>query len=106
MNITQQVSASVGTALFSVLLTNDYNEHAATVGPTLAIQSGVDPRQLHLTPEQAHAVTAHGLHFMGQSFGSVFLVAAVLIGLCLIPACLLPRTSAGRELDPSMVVAG
>ena len=30
MNITQQVSASVGTALFSVLLTNAYNEHPAS----------------------------------------------------------------------------
>src|SRR3954454_546532 len=37
MNITQQVSASVGTALFSVLLTNAYNQHPS-VNVTLAIQ--------------------------------------------------------------------
>ncbi len=33
MNITQQIAISMGTALFSVLLTNAYNNHASTVEP-------------------------------------------------------------------------
>jgi EmrB/QacA subfamily drug resistance transporter len=106
MNITQQVSASVGTALFSVLLTNAYDRHTTTVGPTLAIQNGADPRQLQLSPGQAHAVTAQGLHFMGQSFGTVFLVAAILVALCVVPALLLPRTAPERALDPALVAGG
>ena len=44
MNITQQIAISMGTALFSVLLTNAYDNHASTVGPTLALQNGADPR--------------------------------------------------------------
>ena len=36
-------------------------------------------------------VQVAGLHFMGQSFGEVFLVATVLVGLCLVPAFFLPR---------------
>jgi MFS family permease len=106
MNITQQISASVGTALFSVLLTNGYNDHADTVGPTLAIQNGADPRVLQLPPGRIHAVTAEGLHFMGQSFGQVFLVAAILVGVCLVPAYFLPRRPAARAMGPEIVVPG
>jgi EmrB/QacA subfamily drug resistance transporter len=97
MNITQQIAISMGTALFSVLLTNAYNNHASTVGPTLAVQNGADPAQVGLTP----AVMAQGLHFMGQSFGGVFLVSTVLVGLCLVPAFFLPRKPAETSVDPA-----
>ena len=46
MNITQQVSASVGTALFSVLLTNAYNQH-----PSVERDAGHPERRRR--PEQA-----------------------------------------------------
>src|SRR4029079_16397893 len=74
MNITQQIAISMGTALFSVLLTNAYNNHRATVGPTLAIQNGADPNTLGIPADKVQAITSLGLHFMGQSFGGVFLV--------------------------------
>jgi len=106
MNITQQIAISMGTALFSVLLTNAYNDHAATVGPTLALQNGADPAQLGLSPDQAQAVTTVGLHFMGESFGGVFAVATVLVGLCLVPAFFLPRKPAETPVDATAMVAG
>ncbi|WP_310961662.1 DHA2 family efflux MFS transporter permease subunit [Nocardioides terrisoli] len=76
MNITQQVAASIGTALFSVLLTSALNSHSS-IGRMAAGNKDVIPR---------------ALHDMGLSYGSVFTVATVLVGCCLIPAFFLPRT--------------
>jgi hypothetical protein len=101
MNITQQIAISMGTALFSVLLTNAYDNHASTVGPTLALQNGATPADLHLSNAQAHGLVSQGLHFMGQSFGGVYLVATVLVGLCLVPAFFLPRKPADHAVDPT-----
>ncbi|HEY3529898.1 MAG TPA: DHA2 family efflux MFS transporter permease subunit [Nocardioides sp.] len=104
MNITQQIAISMGTALFSVLLTNAYNSHSKSVLPTLAIQNGADPGKLGLSPDQAKAVMSQGLHFMGQSFGGVFLVATVLVGLCLVPSFFLPRKPPEHHVDPAAMV--
>jgi MFS family permease len=113
MNITQQVSASVGTALFSVLLTNAYNQHPST-NVTLAIQSAGNDKtklaavlqQLKLPLDGWQAIYAKGLHYMGQSFGQVFLVAAILVALCFIPAFFLPRKPADKPVDQSAMMVG
>ena len=112
MNITQQIAISTGTALFSVLITNAYNNHAAVVGPTIALQNAGGPQQrqavldqLHLTDAQAQSLIAQALHFMGQSFGHIFLVSTVLVGCCLIPAFFLPRRPADRSVDPAAVMS-
>jgi EmrB/QacA subfamily drug resistance transporter len=102
MNITQQIAISMGTALFSVLLTNAYNSHSSTVLPTLAVQNGADPAQVGLSPGQM----AQGLHFMGQSFGGVYLVATVLVGLCLVPSFFLPRKPMEKPVDPAAMMVG
>jgi EmrB/QacA subfamily drug resistance transporter len=105
MNITQQIAISVGTALFSVLLTSSYNQHSDVVNPTLALQNGATPGQLGLSQGQADAVSAQGLHFMGMAFGDSFLVATILVGLCLVPAFFLPRKPADHTADaPAMMV--
>jgi hypothetical protein len=106
MNITQQIAISMGTALFSVLLTNAYNNHSSTVNPTLAIQNGADPAQLDIPSGQVDGIVAQGLHFMGQSFGGVYLVATVLVGLCLVPAFFLPRKPAEKPVDAAQVMVG
>jgi EmrB/QacA subfamily drug resistance transporter len=86
MNITQQVAASIGTALFSVLLTNGFNDspevgqlRAASETPE-GIASLTDPR-----------VIQQALADMSDAFSEVFLVATILVAACLIPALLLPR---------------
>jgi MFS family permease len=83
LNITQQVAASIGTALFSVLLTNGFKSVRAT------------------TPD--------GLRDgMAGSFADVFIVATVLVACCLIPAFFLPRhkilTAGGQPADAPLLV--
>ncbi|MGQ4484952.1 DHA2 family efflux MFS transporter permease subunit [Streptomyces sp. 372A] len=78
MNIVQQVAASIGTALFSVLLTNGLKDITARTPGGIKDQ-------------------------MGDAFASVFLVAAVLIAVCLIPALLLPRRKV-KAADPTVMV--
>jgi EmrB/QacA subfamily drug resistance transporter len=104
MNITQQIAISVGTALFSVLLTSAYDRHGTVVNPTLALQNGADPASLGLSPAQAESVTALGLHYMGTAFGECYLVATVLVGLCLIPAFFLPRKPIEHQVDAAAVL--
>ncbi|MFB7321391.1 DHA2 family efflux MFS transporter permease subunit [Streptomyces sp. NPDC056190] len=78
MNIVQQVAASIGTALFSVLLTNGLKDMTATAPAEVRSQ-------------------------MGDAFASVFLVAAILVAVCLIPAALLPRKKV-KAADPTVMV--
>jgi EmrB/QacA subfamily drug resistance transporter len=78
MNIVQQVAASIGTALFSVLLTN-----------------GV----IHLDPTDP-ATYVPGL---ADAFATVFVVATVLVGCVLIPAAFLPRQKVAHP-DPTVLV--
>ena len=80
MNIVQQVAASIGTALFSVLLTNGIK--AIDVPPS-APQFLVE---------------------MGDAYAAVFVVATILVAACLIPAAMLPRTKPKAPVDPVAVM--
>jgi EmrB/QacA subfamily drug resistance transporter len=83
MNITQQVAASIGTALFSVLLTNGFNSSSAVGQLRAAQEAGQQPSDPSIVPQ--------ALGDMAHAFGGSFTVATVLVGLCLVPALLLPR---------------
>jgi EmrB/QacA subfamily drug resistance transporter len=103
LNITQQVSSSVGVALMSVVLTNHLNNSPVIPGtekvPNLhggltetgaAIQSNLRPGQmapLHLDP----AALARGLVDAATSFADTYWVAWSLVLLTLVPALFLPR---------------
>jgi EmrB/QacA subfamily drug resistance transporter len=78
MNITQQVAASIGTALFSVLLTNNVKEIAGE---------------------------ADMLRGLGDAFAGVFVVATILVAVVLVPAMMLPRHKLEKPVDPT-VLAG
>ncbi len=86
MNITQQIAASIGTALFSVLLTNGFNASPA-VGQLRAALESADGLRSLTDP----TVVPRALVAMANAFGDVFVVATVLVALCLVPAALLPR---------------
>jgi EmrB/QacA subfamily drug resistance transporter len=112
MNITQQVAASIGTALFSVLLTNGLNgSHAVQAAGAIGQAKQQGPgavaavlQKLGIAPDQVPGVMQHALHDMGAAFASVFVVATILIGCCLIPALFLPRSKPEHAVDPAAMV--
>ena len=95
MNITQQVAASIGTAVFSVLLTNGFKDSPAVGQTQAAMREG--------TPVEP-GVLAQGLSAMSEAFGSSFAVAAVLVALVLVPAFFLPRRKPARQVEPGALV--
>jgi EmrB/QacA subfamily drug resistance transporter len=92
MNITQQVAASIGTALFSVILTNGFNASKAVgqLRQAAATHGHVNPRILP---------TAYS--DMSSSFQTAFVVGTILVALCLVPAVLLPRRKPATTMDPT-----
>ena len=85
MNIIQQSAGSIGTAVMSVILTNQVFDR-----PAAATYMGV--LQGQIPPEQAPpGLATAGPAALADAFGSTFVVALILTALCLIPAFMLPR---------------
>ncbi|MGN6781935.1 MAG: DHA2 family efflux MFS transporter permease subunit [Marmoricola sp.] len=105
LNTSQQVASSVGTALFSVLLTNGIRGHG-----TAATYVGLQ-QQLAGVPADAAAgaktkiaeLAPVALRQLGNVYADVFVVATVLVGLCLVPALFLPRRKQ-QPVDPGVLV--
>lgn len=97
MNITQQVAASIGTAIFSVLLTNSFKGDER-IGP--AVASWTSPEILSQVPA---ATIAAGLQAGAEAFGSAYVVGTILVAVCLVPAFFLPR-SKPKAIDPAVMV--
>ena len=91
LNITQQVAASIGTALFSVLLTNAFISHASIAR---AAAHPDDP-----------GLFVRALPDMASSYALVFTVATALLALCLVPAFFLPRKPPAHRVDPAAAMA-
>ncbi|WP_366522929.1 DHA2 family efflux MFS transporter permease subunit [uncultured Nocardioides sp.] len=94
MNINQQVAASIGTALFSVLLTNGFNSSEQASALRDAAQSG----QPYTGGPQDIAIAYSD---MSQAFATSFLVGVILVALCLIPVWFLPRKPSATSADPA-----
>ncbi len=99
MNITQQIAASIGTALFSVLLTNGFKS-SDLAGPAIASLS--DPAIAESLPP---ADIAQGLSDAADAFADVFVVATILVAVCLVPAFLLPRRPPAARGDADTAAA-
>jgi EmrB/QacA subfamily drug resistance transporter len=97
LNINQQVAASIGTALFSVILTQQLMSKESVAASRAA--GGAD-----LPPDQLAALMAQVRGDMADSFASVFVVGTVLVACCLVPAFFLPRKPAGKPVDPAAMV--
>ena len=113
MNIVQQVAASIGTALFSVLLTNSYLDSKAITVMTAVSQAGDDQAEVGqilaaagVTPDQLQVLGAQALSDMADAFGSAFLVGTILVACVLIPAAFLPRRRITVDTDPEHTAAG
>jgi len=112
MNIVQQVAASIGTALFSVLLTNSYNDSREIGLMTMIARAGKDQEalgailaQFQISPEQIPALAEVAKADMAEAFASAFLVATVLVALVWLPALFLPRKRVQVDRDPAHTAA-
>jgi len=110
MNITQQVAASVGTAVMSVILTYHLKKDAFA---PLAVFANADPAKgdkalagaAAQSGQPLEGVRAHGLHSAADSFAKTILVAVILVACTLIPAFFLPRSRAATSDQEAAVEA-
>jgi predicted MFS family arabinose efflux permease len=85
MNIVQQVAGSIGTAVMSVVLTNQVLGNDAAKAYSAVTQGLLAPGKVPA------AVLSQGRIELGHAFGHTYIVALVLTALCIVPAFLLPR---------------
>jgi EmrB/QacA subfamily drug resistance transporter len=116
MNITQQVAASAGTALFSVLLTTYFNRSDAigTVNQLSGATGGnldnqglvaAAAQKLGIDPATLPHIFTTALSDMADAFANVYGIAAILVGLCIVPALFLPRTKATTPVEPAAMMS-
>lgn len=110
LNIIQQVAASAGTALFSVLLTNGFNgsDNIKVAGALASVKDQPEKvagvlDKFGLNPGDVAGITARAVSDMADSFANVFIVATILVACCLVQAFFLPRKKLA-PVDPAALV--
>ncbi|WP_300683391.1 DHA2 family efflux MFS transporter permease subunit [Nocardioides sp.] len=111
MNINQQVAGSIGTAVFTVLLTNGLTGNSTLKLASAVDQAGNDQsllasvlQKFGVSADKLPSLLAGAPDEMGGVFGNVFIVAAVLAACCLIPAFFLPRHAAEKTGDQPVMM--
>jgi EmrB/QacA subfamily drug resistance transporter len=94
MNIVQQTGGSIGTAVMSVILTNQVLNNAAAKAYSAVTQGQVSADKV--APE----VLTQGRSSLADAFGNTYLVGVVLMVLCLVPALFLPRKKIEGAPEP------
>jgi EmrB/QacA subfamily drug resistance transporter len=102
MNIVQQSAASIGTAVMSVILTNQLLSKPA-VEAAKAAQAN-PAATANVPPDVLAQAMAEVKSQMAEAFGTTFWVALVLLAVTLIPAFLLPRAPQDVVEDPTAPV--
>ncbi|GIF52128.1 EmrB/QacA subfamily drug resistance transporter [Asanoa ferruginea] len=93
MNIIQQTAGSIGTAVMSVILTNQVLNSPEATAYSAVTQGQVPASQV------APAVLDQGQSSLADAFGHTYTIAVVLLALCLIPAFFLPRKRIEKAPD-------
>jgi EmrB/QacA subfamily drug resistance transporter len=102
ISVSQQVGGSIGTALMSMILTNQFNrsENISAANKLAALQqkaatTGV-PVDQSAIPKQTLAPDfwGHVLHELSHAYTMVFVIAAVLVMSTIVPAAFLPKKPA------------
>jgi MFS transporter, DHA2 family, multidrug resistance protein len=110
INVNQQIAGSIGTALMSVILTNQFNHSPSIVaaGKIAALQeqaarTGLPPDPSEL-PAQALAPNFMSLvaHDLSHAYTVVFAVAVCLVIATFIPAAFLPKKPASTPTGEPM----
>ncbi|MCW2750519.1 MAG: transporter [Aeromicrobium sp.] len=83
LNVTQQISSSIGVAVMSVILTNHFKNSDQAYSAMAAIK---DPAADHSAPN-----VVKGIAEAGAAFADTYWVALALVALTLIPIYFLPR---------------
>jgi len=102
ISVSQQVGGSIGTALMSMILTNQFNrsENISAANKLASLQQKaattgvpVDPSAI---PTQTLAPDFWGnvLHDLSRAYTTVFVIAAVLVMSTIVPAAFLPKKPA------------
>jgi EmrB/QacA subfamily drug resistance transporter len=101
LNILQQIAGSVGSAIMSVILTNELNGSPAIPGVVDPSGAPVTEAGLAIAVEQNPAlaqqfpvepsILERGLQYAADSFGATFWVGFALVLVTFIPALFLPR---------------
>ena len=102
INVNQQISGSIGTALMSVILTNQFNrsENIGAATKMAAIQEeaakrGIPPDPTQFPPQAlTPSFMENVLHDLSHAYTVVFVVAVCLMALTFIPAAFLPKKPA------------
>lgn len=113
MSVSHQVGGSLGTALMSMILTNQFNRSdnivAANKLASLQQKAAVTgvPVDQSAIPQQALGTnfSANVVHDLSHAYTAVFVIAVVLVMSTIIPASFLPKKPASQTLD-SAGVAG
>jgi MFS family permease len=102
MNIVQQTAGSIGTAVMSVIFTNQVLDSQAAGAYSAVVQGKVPADQVPPT------LLEQGRQALAESFGNTYLIALFLILACLVPALFLPRRKtappAGQAKDAAVTV--
>ncbi len=106
MSVSHQVGGSLGTALMSMILTNQFNrsEYILAANKLAALQqkaavSGV-PVDQSAVPRQSLAAGFWGnvVHDLSHAYTAVFVIAVVLVVSTIIPASFLPKKPASQTV--------
>ncbi len=108
ISVSQQVGGSMGTALMSVLLTNQFNrsESISAANKLAALQHRAAVSGLPIDPAAvprrslAPGFPAEVLHDLSRAYTTVFVIAAALVVATLVPASFLPKSPAAPQFDP------
>ncbi|OBH32026.1 MFS transporter, partial [Mycobacterium sp. E1715] len=106
MSVSHQVGGSVGTALMSMILTNQFNrsENIVAANKLAALQqqaavSGVPVNQSAIPPQALNAgFWDNVVHDLSRAYTAVFVIAVVLVAFTFIPASFLPKKPASQTV--------
>ncbi|OBB94196.1 DHA2 family efflux MFS transporter permease subunit [Mycobacterium sp. 852002-30065_SCH5024008] len=106
MSVSHQVGGSVGTALMSMILTNQFNrsENIVAANKVAALQqeaavSGVPVDQSAIPRQTLDAgFWANVVHDLSHAYTAVFVIAVVLVVSTIIPASFLPKKPASQTV--------
>jgi EmrB/QacA subfamily drug resistance transporter len=103
LNIIQQVAASIGTALLSVVLYNATTDNLAPLAAQAAAQGGQAPAidSIKDLPEPVRTQVAT---LLSDAFSSTFVWSLILLAVAFLPALLLPRGKPGpaAPVEPAL----